>query len=151
MAFLGKISASELPESTGSEFEPLPAGWYQACITGSDLTDTKSGSGQYIKVKYDILGPTHAGRLVWQNLNIRNQNPKAEEIGLRQLGEVLRALGLVEIEETDQLVGGNVEIKLAVKTDDYGTKNEVKSVRAIAQPEPAPAPAKPSGPAWARK
>ena len=133
MAFLDQsFSASDLPVSTHN-FEPLPAGWYTASITGADIKNTKAGTGQYIAVKYTITGPSFQGRIVFGNLNIKNPNVKAEEIGRQQLGEIMRAIGLAKVTDTDQLIGGNISIKLDVKrSEEYGDSNEVKGFKAIA-------------------
>lgn len=159
MAFLGQsYNAAELPEGTGN-FEPIPAGWYNVTIANAELTDTKSGTGQYIKLRLDIMGPTHQGRVLFSNLNIRNANPKAEEIGHQQLGDVMRAIGLAVVEDTDQLLGGNLSVKVALKDDpQYGPGNEVKAYKAIdgaASPAPAaqsaaPAAGATSKPPWAK-
>lgn len=146
MAFLGQeFSVDQLPQGDNGNFEPLPAGWYTATITGAELRETKAGTGNYIAVRYDITGPTHQGRVVWQNLNIRNPNPKAEEIGHQQLGDLMRATGVGKITDTDQLIGGSCQIKLSIRKDDqYGDSNEVKACKAIsgsAAPAPAAAPA----------
>jgi hypothetical protein len=50
-------------------------------------------------------------------LNIKNANPKAEEIGRQQLGDIMRAIGLAKVTDTDQLIGGQIGIKLEVKED----------------------------------
>ena len=159
MAFLNEtFSTADLPEGRG-EFEPLPAGWYSATIAGAELKDTKAGTGQYIAVRYDITGPTHQGRVVFGNLNIRNPNPKAEEIGRQQLGDLMRAIGLSKVEDTDQLIGGQLQIKLAIKkSDEYGDSNDVKSCKAISGSAPpaasVPATEKSAGagaPPWAKK
>lgn len=138
MAFLD-ISLSDLPESTGGAYDPLPAGWYTAMIAGADLQATKDGSGQYIKIKYSITGPSHQGRIVFGNLNIKNQSAKAEEIGRAQLGELMRAIGLARVQDTDQLIGGNLSIKLDIRparTDSatgktYDAQNEVKGYKVV--------------------
>ena len=125
------FTASELPQSDNN-FEPLPAGWYQAAIKGAEVKDTKAGTGQYIAVQYDILGPTHQGRVVFGNINIRNPNPKAEEIGHQQLGEIMRAIGLANLQDSDQLIGGNLIIKLSIrKSEEYGDSNDVKGFKAM--------------------
>ena len=86
MAFLDQtFSADDMPVSEKS-YQVLPAGWYTATITGAELKSTKAGTGQYIAIKYDITGPSHMGRIVFGNLNIRNPTPIAEEIGRKQLG-----------------------------------------------------------------
>ena len=132
MAFLNEeFNVNELPQGNGN-FEPLPAGWYTATISQSELKATKAGNGQYIKLRYDITGPSHQGRVVFGNLNIKNANPKAEEIGRADLGEIMRAIGLAKVTDTDQLIGGQIGIKLSVKDDaQYGASNEVKGFRSL--------------------
>lgn len=162
MAFLNEsFDVATLPENTSS-YDPLPAGWYQATITSTDLKDTKAGNGQYIKLRYDIVGPTHQGRVVFGNLNIRNPNPKAEEIGRQQLRDIMLAGGLKRLQDTDELVGVHLEIKLDIRNDpQYGASNEVKAFKALnagGAPRPAPAapaaaqaPAGRGSPPWAKK
>jgi hypothetical protein len=163
MAFLGQtFNADELPQGNGN-YDPLPPGWYTATITAAELKPTKDGSGQYIKVRYDITGPTHQGRVVFDNLNIKNASAKAEEIGRQQLGEIMRAIGLARVTDTDQLIGGVLQIKLGVRdaTEQYDAQNEVKGFKAITGSVPtlaapaasapaASAPAK-AAPPWAKK
>lgn len=130
MAFLDEeFTLDTLPKGT-SNFEPLPEGWYNATITGAEVKDTKAGDGKYIACKYTITGPNHQGRVVFGNLNIKNASTKAEEIGRQQLGEIMRAIGLGKVSDTDQLIGGNLGIKLSVKTGDYAG-NEIKGYRAV--------------------
>ncbi len=156
MAFLGQsIRAEDLPQSSGGDFPPIPAGEYTVSIASAELTPTKDGSGQCIKLKLNVIAPTHQGRVLFSNLNIRNQSAKAEEIGLQQLGAVMRAIGLATIEDTDQLIGGTLIAKVDIRTSEqYGAQNEVKAYKplsgaapakpqqAAAQPQQAAAPAK---------
>ena len=174
MAFLGQtFDANELPQGTGGNFEPLPEGNYNATITQAELKDTNDKTGQYIKLRLDITGPSHQGRVIFSNLNIKNASAKAEEIGRQQLGDIMRAVGLAKVTDTDQLIGGNLNIKLSIRaarTDEktgktYEASNEVKGYRAIngaaapaafkvaapaAAPASASAPAKASPP-WVKK
>ena len=160
MAFLDEeFSVDTLPVGT-SNFEPLPEGWYNSTITGAEIKPTKAGDGQYIAVKYAITGPSHQGRVVFGNLNIKNASTKAEEIGRQQLGEIMRAIGLAKVSDTDQLIGGNLGIKLSVRTGEYAG-NEIKAFRALGGAAPAAvAPFKPvspsattakAAPPWAKK
>lgn len=157
MAQLGQtFTTAELPE--GQNFEPIPAGWYSVTVTGAEVKETKAGTGQYIAVRYDVTGPTHEGRVIFGNLNIRNPNPKAEEIGRQQLGDLMRAIGLASVTDTDQLIGGRCQIKVAIqKSEEYGDKNEVKGYKAdgsappVAAAATASAPAPAAAPPWAKK
>ena len=157
MAFLDQtFSADDMPVSDKS-YQVLPAGWYTATITGAELKATKAGTGQYIAIKYDITGPTHQGRIVFGNLNIRNPNPTAEEIGRQQLGEVMRAIGLAKVQDTDELIGGQLSIKVAIRSSDqYGDQNEVKGFKAVAGSVPPAPSVKPAAtgkaaPPWQKK
>ena len=145
-----------------SNFEPLPAGWYTSTITQAELKTTTSGNGEYIKLRYDITGPSHQGRVVFSNLNIKNPNVKAEEIGRQQLGDIMRAIGLARVADTDNLIGKQIEIKLSIKDDPkYGLGNEIKGFKSVAGSTvpavgampvkaAAPAPAK-AAPPWVKK
>jgi len=140
MAFLDQTFEADAMPVSDKFYEPLPAGWYTASITAAELKNTKAGTGQYIAIRYDIIGPSHQGRIVFGNLNIRNPNPKAEEIGRQQLGEVMRAIGIAKVQDTDELIGGQLSIKVDIRSSEqYGDQNEVKGFKAIAGSTP-PAP-----------
>lgn len=132
MAFLSDpFELNDLPVAERS-YDLVPAGWYTATITQAEIKDTKNGAGQYIKLRYDITGPSHQGRVVFGNLNIRNASAEAERIGRQQLGEVMRAIGLARVTDTDQLIGGALSIKVGIRSSaDYGDQNEVKGFKAI--------------------
>lgn len=140
MAFLGQtFESNELPQDNRSSYEPLPEGFYDASIASAELKSTKDGTGQYIKLRFDIMGPSHQGRVVFSNLNIKNASAKAEEIGRRQLGDIMRAIGLSRVNDTDQLIGGHVNIKLIIREariDErtgsvYDASNEIRGYRSV--------------------
>lgn len=163
MAFLGEsFGIDDLPQSDRS-YELIPDGWYLATITKADLGPTKAGNGQKIDMRYDITGPTQQGRVVFGSLNIRNPSAKAEEIGRQQLGEIMRAIGLAKVEDTDQLIGQSLQIKVGTSKpqEGYDVRNEVKGWKAVSgggSPMPAAASSAPaatsapagSKPPWAK-
>ena len=157
MAFLGEtFSTDELPVSDRS-YDLIPEGWYTATITKAELGMTKAGTGTKIDMRYDITGPTREGRVIFGNLNIRNPSQEAEEIGRQQLGEIMRAIGLAKVEDTDQLIGGTLQIMVGKSKPQagYEVRNEVKGFKAVggsaAPAAPAPAaPAATSAPSGAK-
>lgn len=158
MAFLGETyETSALPE--GRSYDLLPDGWYTATISKAELGNTKSGTGQKIDIRYDITGPTQQGRVIFGAVNIRNQSQEAEEIGRQQLGEIMRAIGLARVQDTDELIGGTLSIKVKTKPADgaYKARNEIAGWKAIdgaAPPKPATtasAPPTSAAPPWAKK
>lgn len=155
-----ELNASDAPSN---DFEVLPEGWYSARITQAEVRETRDKTGRYISVRYDVTGPTHQGRVVWNNLNYSNPNPQTEQFARRDLLKIIAAIGLSSITDSDELIGGECEIKLKIKTSDYGTKNEVREWRAregssapkppsVAPPHSAApaAPVQDSKPPWAK-
>lgn len=138
-------NAQDLPQGDNDgNFKAIPDGKYQVTIVKAELTPTKSGTGEYIKVRMDITGPSYQGRVLFANLNIRNQSEVAERIGLQQFGDVIRAIGKSSVSDTDELIGGNLTVKVAkIKDEQYGDedgfKNEVKAFMA-SNGSAAPAP-----------
>jgi hypothetical protein len=162
MAFIGEtITVDELPQSERN-YELIPEGWYTANITKAELNNTKAGTGQKIDVRYDITGPTQQGRVIFASVNIRNPSQKAEEIGRQQLGEIMRAIGLAQVTDTDQLIGATLQIKIKVRQPTerdkaagyYESKNEVAGWKSsgggASIPVTAPKPAATSAPGGAK-
>jgi len=131
MALLGKeFVASDFNEST---FDPIPAGWYTARITDTKLKTTKAGNGEYLEVKFDITGPSYEGRCVWGRFNLKNPNPQAEQIGQQQFKDCFSAIGLERVSDSDELLGGALQIKVVVKPADgqYDESNDVKGFKPL--------------------
>lgn len=161
--FLNKpINLNELPEA--ENYSSLPEGDYAVTVKGAEVKQTKAGNGTYLRLRLDVTGPTHAGRVLFANVTLQNPNEKAEEIGRRQMGDIMRALRINTFSDTDQLIGGNLRVKVvATKSDQYGDGNEVKSFKSLeGSPPPAPvaaavassaAPSQKStaAPPWAKK
>lgn len=169
MAYLDTpINANDLPDDTGGDYTPLPEGEYSVTIKDAEVKATNDGTGQYIKLRLDVQGPTHAGRVVFSNINIRNKSEQAEQIGRGQLKAVMSALGIATLTDTDQLIGGQLIVKLSVRparTDEktgksYEASNDVKAYKPAggapmaapgAMPKPAAAAHAKSAPPWAKK
>lgn len=161
MAFLGEtFSTDSLPVSDRS-YDLIPEGWYNATITKAELNNTKAGTGQKIDMRYDIVGPTQQGRVVFGTVNVRNQSERAEAIGRQQLGEIMRAVGLAKIQDTDELVGGPICIRVKIKPAEngYDARNEVSGFKSSSGALPqvtstsAPEPTASAGgakPPWAK-
>jgi hypothetical protein len=130
MAYLGQVyNEADLPGE--DSFEPVPTGWYDAVIKEADIKDAKSG-GKYINIQFVIEGPSHQGRVVFDMINFINKNPQTVEIAHKQLGSLIRAIGLVRVEDTNELVGGDCSIKVGLTkpTDEFpDPRNEVKGYK----------------------
>lgn len=115
-------------------YDPIPAGWYNAMITESEMRPTSNGQGAYLQLTLKIIDGQYAGRLVFDRLNIQNQNPVAAEIAYRRLSAYCHATGVIQIQDSQQLHGIPLKIRVAVRTDStgqYDPSNEVKAVKSI--------------------
>lgn len=158
MASFGQsFVAEELPQS--NNYDPVPEGWYNVVVHSAELKPTKDGSGQYINIRYDITGPTHQGRVIYDIINIKNKSSQAEEIGRQQLGNLMRSIGLAKVDDTDELIGGNIQIKVGIRQQEgYEPTNNVKGYKALSgsiptQPkvETQDSSSSKAAPPWAKK
>jgi hypothetical protein len=76
-------------------------------------------------------------------VNIRNSSVKAQEIGLANLNAIMRSVGIAVLQDTDQLIGGNLKIKVKISPakDGYEASNDVNGWEALEGSQP-PAPPK---------
>lgn len=131
--------------------EAIPAGWYKAMITKSEMKPTSNGQGAYLEIVLQILEGQYAGVSLTDRLNLQNQNQTAVEIAYRTLSAICHATGVIQIQDTGALHNRPLEMKVKVRAAgkgadgrDYEASNEVSGYKAItvgAVPVSAPAPA----------
>lgn len=96
-------------------FDPLPPGNYVGEIIESDVVNTKSGSGQMVKLTWKIIEGDYEGRRIWDQINFRNANEVAQRIGQQALAEVCAACGIRgPLCNTEHLHGMPVRIKVKI-------------------------------------
>lgn len=107
-------------------FDLVPEGVYHAVALSSEVKETKTG-GEMVVYKMQITDGPHANRILWARFNVRNANPKAQEIGLGQLSGFCRSVGVAELTDTDDLCGKPVAMRVKIRParDGYEAQNEV--------------------------
>ena len=129
MADLGNTFDATAVEPA-SERGVLPAGEYLAAIAKSDVRDAKTGGGnRYINLEFEVMDGPAKGRRFWTMLNLWNSNAQTVEIAQRELSSICHACGKLRVSDTEELHGIPMLIRLGVKTDSYGEKNEVKGYK----------------------
>ena len=108
------------------EYQPVPEGNYRARIIDSEDKKTKKGDGEYLKLKLEILDGVHKGRHVFDNLNLKNPNQQAMNIAKATLGNIMRAVKVTTIIDTDMLHNLPLIIKVKHRTVDGKVFNDVK-------------------------
>jgi len=119
---------AEEVEPQGS-FEPIPAGWYTAMITQSEMKPTKNGAGEYLQLRLDVIDGEHEGRVLFDRLNLKNENQTAVEIAQRQLSAICHAVGVLTPNDSTELHDKPLKVKVAIRPagNGYEASNEVKA------------------------
>ena len=115
-------------------FDPIPAGDYSLEITEADVVATKSGTGQLLKYTTSVIEGAHTGALVYGQINLVNDNPKAQEIGQGEFAALRKAVGVGVVTDTDELLNKSFLAKIVIepeRTDKlngktYPPKNAIK-------------------------
>jgi len=114
----------------------VPAGIYKVAVVDAELKDTKSGTGKIIKTQFKILEGANAGRLIFSNFNIINDNEQAMNIGRAQLKRLMVQAGKENpdtLSSPSELVGLTcmAEVTVAGGKGEYGPSNQVGKFTAI--------------------
>lgn len=141
----------------------IPEGNYTLTISEASVEVTKNGKGEYLKLKCQVIGPTNAGFVIFQNINIVNPSTEAEKIGRRELAKLMQAISIDTLYDTDQLLGSvfTANVKIQKATDDYDAQNYITGYKkadvaikqnpenaSAAMTDPAPAVSKPKERPW---
>lgn len=124
MANLHGFNAHDVEPTT--EFDPLPADKYLALITDSEMKPTKSGSGSYLQLTFEILDGPHKGRHLWARLNLDNPNETAVKIARAELSSICRAVGVMQPKDSVEL--HDLPLIIAVKCKKRRDTDEIDNV-----------------------
>lgn len=127
------FDASRVPPSTG-EMEPVPAGWYDLVMDQSEMKPTRDAAttgNAYLECRFNIASGQYAGRKLFSRLNLRNNNPVAAEIAQKELSAICHAVGVLQIQDSQQLHGIPLKGKVKVRAGDaqYGASNEISTFK----------------------
>lgn len=114
--------------------EPIKPGDYECQIVDTDLKTTKRGDGQYLELKVQVVEEgDECGRMVWDRLNIVNPNKTAEQIAHRQLAQLCKAVDILELDDSDELIGTPFIARISVEParGDYGPSNGIKKYLSV--------------------
>src|SRR5574340_423845 len=84
-------------------FDPIPPGWYNVQISESEMKPTNDGSGAYLALTMTVLDGPHAGRKLFDRLNLQNKNSVTVEIAYKNLSAICHAVGVIRVQDSAQL------------------------------------------------
>jgi len=115
------------------QFDPIPAGEYQAIAVDSEEKPTKNGNGSYLQFAWEIIDGEYKGRKLWSRLNLKNPSQEAVEIAERELSSICRAAGVLRPRDSAELHGKPLVLRVGVeKRNDTGElTNKVKGYKSI--------------------
>jgi hypothetical protein len=145
------FDASQVAPDTGGG-DPVPAGWYNVMIDESEMKPTKAEGGLRLSLRFTIMDGQYANRKVFTGLNLKNANPVAQEIAYKQLSAICHAVGVMQVQDSQQLHGRPLKIKVKVKAaqGDYEASNDITAYKNINEQVDGPvAGAAPAGAPWA--
>lgn len=127
MVRLGNFNANDV-EPLG-DFQPIPAGKYLAKIVESEMKQNKAKTGEFLELKFQVVEGQYKGRTVIARLNLKHENVQTREIAKKTLSSICRAVGVMSVQDSQQLHNIPMEITVSVgNPDDNGNVyNEVKN------------------------
>ena len=124
MEFSFKLA--DMPAEDEFDNTPLPSGNYEAVIKHADQHESKSGNTS-LKLEWQIVEGNHKGRLIWQYINAWHESERTREIAMKELGRVMRAVGIDDLNDVSQLRNklANIHLKVTPPNGDFGPGNRV--------------------------
>ncbi|TVQ59729.1 MAG: DUF669 domain-containing protein [Rhodobacteraceae bacterium] len=109
-------------------YEVLPPGKYVVQIVSSEMRPTKDGAGQYLWIEIDVIEGEHAGRKLFDRLNLVNANPQTVEIAQRTLSAICHATGRMQVRDSEELhlVPLIADVTVQPPKNGYGESNKVR-------------------------
>ena len=134
------FNAEEIEPS--SSFDPIPAGWYTAIISSSEMKATRDGYGEYLSLTLQVIEGQYENRLVFARLNLKNANDKAVDIARKDLAAICRAVGVMSPQASEELhdIPLMIKVKVRAASGDYEASNDIGGYKAVEGANLTPAP-----------
>ena len=125
-----------------TSYEPIPAGWYTAIISSSEMKATRDGYGEYLSLTLQVIEGQYENRLVFARLNLKNANDKTVDIARKDLAAICRAVGVMSPQASEELHDIPLMIKVKVRpaSGDYEASNDIGGYKAVEGANLTPAP-----------
>jgi len=124
-------------------FDALPAGRYEVIISGSEMKDTKAGTGQYLQLTFDVIGGQHNGRKLWSRLNLVNPNATAVGIAERELSAICHCVGVMNLTDSEELYDRPLIVDVIQELNPMSGQ-QTNRIKGYAQADGLPAASKPA-------
>ena len=131
----------EQAENYSDSMDCLPAGKYRVIITSVEDKETKTGTGRYLRLKFQVVDGQYSNWNTSDMINYQNDNPKAEEIGWQQLKKCVKAIWGSFPEEFTAADLENQVLEVQTKVEEYNGSISSKVKNYVVQRDQPAAPA----------
>ena len=116
-----------------NSFDPIADGWYNAEITKSTYKENSKKTGHNANLTFNILEGKAKGRLMFVNLSLDNPSQETVQMAEKELATICRAIGVAGIEDTEDLHGKPMQIKVVGKpaSNGYPAGNKISTYKRI--------------------
>ena len=125
---------------SGSGYDLVPDGWYEAMVLKSDVV-TSQGGAVIAKFEFGLLDEGYEKRKIWDQFCLTNKDGGKNTIGRGQVSKLGKALGKGGlVSDTSELHDGAFMIKVSTQKGTginpknglpYGDKNVVKDFKSV--------------------
>lgn len=84
-------------------YEPLPAGEYRVQIIESNYRENESTGSKYVELVMEVLDGEFTGRKHFERLSLWHENSTVVDIAQRTLSAICRAVGVMQVSNTQAL------------------------------------------------
>lgn len=139
------FDASQVAPSEGRP-NPVPENWYNLIADESEIKPAANNpNNAYLKVRFAVMDGEFAGRKIFKNFNIKNDNPVAQQIGYSELSALAHAVGVLLVQDSQQLHGipfkGHVKVRAGQPKnpqdpngEKYDPQNEIVTFKNVNDP-----------------
>ena len=111
-----------------NDFEPIPAGKYDAVITASQFKENKNKTGEYLELTFQVIEGDYKNRLLWARLCLSHPNQTTAKFARGHLAGICRAVGVLTPRDSAELHNLPLVINVTVKkrNDNGQLCNEIR-------------------------
>ena len=135
----------DVDEESKGKFVDLETGVFEMAVLEAEMRKTKKGDGEYLNVKFQVVGEDCKGAIHFEMFNLRNPSEKAVQIGRAELASLCKAIGISNPKDETDLLDGVCMVTLKMNK-----KGEIRAAQYTAcdgmaeKPENKPVQAKKS-------
>ena len=127
MAQMPQVFVPSDKEDSG--FQVIAKGWRIGEVVKSEVKPTKNKEGTIMVLAFRILEGKYKGRIIYTNYNIVNKNETTVKIAEGQIKSLCEALGIDELQDTDELHKQEVGIYFEIEAGSANWPDKNKATK----------------------